>query len=179
MSMTALRSSEGRERLHEAATRSFLRNPLARHPLCLSDSGRHLDRHSDAYVLDRHTHIDGIENFWNQAKRTLSRYKGIPKAPFPSSSKRPNFASTTEHPASNFDPSNAGPNLRPSQSDLGQPPKFWLLGELKLAVIASYPQYCRECHRLSRPRRHPGPLRCARGNLSRRRNMYGADPPAD
>jgi hypothetical protein len=24
-----------------------------------------------------------IENFWNQAKRTLSRYNGIPKARFP------------------------------------------------------------------------------------------------
>jgi transposase len=39
--------------------------------------------HSDAYVLDRHNHINGIENFWNQAKRTLSRYNGIPKAHFP------------------------------------------------------------------------------------------------
>ena len=28
-------------------------------------------------------HINGIENFWNQAKRTLSRYNGIPKAHFP------------------------------------------------------------------------------------------------
>ena len=26
-------------------------------------------------------HINGIENFWNQAKRTLSRYNGIPESP--------------------------------------------------------------------------------------------------
>ena len=32
---------------------------------------------------DRKNHINGIENFWNQAKRTLSRYNGIPKAHFP------------------------------------------------------------------------------------------------
>jgi hypothetical protein len=31
--------------------------------------------HSDAYVLDRHNHVNGIENFWNQAKRTLNRNK--------------------------------------------------------------------------------------------------------
>ena len=28
-------------------------------------------------------HINGIENFWNQAKRHLRRYNGIPKAQFP------------------------------------------------------------------------------------------------
>ena len=33
-------------------------------------------------MRDRHNHINGIENFWNQAKRTLSRYNGIPRAHF-------------------------------------------------------------------------------------------------
>ena len=28
-------------------------------------------------------HINGIENFWNQAKRWLSRYNGIPRTSFP------------------------------------------------------------------------------------------------
>ncbi len=28
-------------------------------------------------------HINGIENFWNQAKRVLRKYNGIPKASFP------------------------------------------------------------------------------------------------
>jgi transposase len=32
---------------------------------------------------DRVNHINGIENFWNQAKRHLRRYNGIPRAHFP------------------------------------------------------------------------------------------------
>ena len=51
--------------------------------LDVSEFHHHRIDHSDAYVLDRHNHISGIENFWNQAKRTLSRYNGIPKAHFP------------------------------------------------------------------------------------------------
>ena len=51
--------------------------------LDVSEFHHHGIDHSDAYVLDRHNHINGIENFWNQAKRTLSRYNGIPKAHFP------------------------------------------------------------------------------------------------
>ena len=51
--------------------------------LDVSEFHHHRIDHSDAYVLDRHNHINGIENFWNQAKRTLSRYNGIPKAHFP------------------------------------------------------------------------------------------------
>ena len=31
---------------------------------------------------DRKTHINGIENFWNQAKRILRRYNGIPRKNF-------------------------------------------------------------------------------------------------
>jgi transposase len=38
--------------------------------------------HDETFVADRHTHINGIENFWNQAKRHLRRYNGIPKAHF-------------------------------------------------------------------------------------------------
>ena len=30
-----------------------------------------------------HIHINGIENFWNQAKRVLRKYNGIPKESFP------------------------------------------------------------------------------------------------
>src|SRR5271168_3920060 len=51
--------------------------------LDVSEFHHHRIDHSDAYVLDRHNHINGIENFWNQAKRTLSRYNGIPRAHFP------------------------------------------------------------------------------------------------
>ena len=38
--------------------------------------------HSDTFVKDRN-HINGIENFWNQAKRHMRRYNGIPKEQFP------------------------------------------------------------------------------------------------
>jgi len=31
---------------------------------------------------DRHNHINGIENFWNQAKRHLRKFNGIPKHNF-------------------------------------------------------------------------------------------------
>jgi hypothetical protein len=51
--------------------------------LDVSEFDHHRIDHSDAYVLDRHNNINGIENFWNQAKGTLSRYNGIPKAHFP------------------------------------------------------------------------------------------------
>ena len=38
--------------------------------------------HSQLFA-DRNNHINGIENFWNQAKRTLRKYNGIPKDSFP------------------------------------------------------------------------------------------------
>ena len=37
--------------------------------------------HSEAFV-DKHNHINGIENFWNQAKRHLRKYNGVPKEHF-------------------------------------------------------------------------------------------------
>ena len=37
--------------------------------------------HSKLFAEDRN-HINGIENFWNQAKRHLRRYNGIPKHHF-------------------------------------------------------------------------------------------------
>jgi transposase len=46
--------------------------PAAYDVLDVSESHHYRIDHSDAYVLDRHNHIHGIENFWNQAKRTLS-----------------------------------------------------------------------------------------------------------
>ena len=39
--------------------------------------------HEDAPVNFQQKSRRGLENFWNQAKRTLSRYNGIPKAHFP------------------------------------------------------------------------------------------------
>ena len=37
--------------------------------------------HSELFAADAN-HINGIENFWNQAKRHLRRYNGIPKEHF-------------------------------------------------------------------------------------------------
>ncbi len=36
----------------------------------------------ESYFAERQNHINGIENFWNQAKRHLRRFNGIPKAHF-------------------------------------------------------------------------------------------------
>ncbi len=38
--------------------------------------------HSQLFA-DKHNHINGIENFWNQAKRVLRKYNGIPTKNFP------------------------------------------------------------------------------------------------
>ncbi|MFM6371719.1 MAG: IS1595 family transposase, partial [Dolichospermum sp.] len=37
--------------------------------------------HSELFA-DKHNHINGIENFWNQAKRHLRKYNGIPREHF-------------------------------------------------------------------------------------------------
>ena len=37
--------------------------------------------HSKLFA-DKHNHINGIENFWNQAKRHLQKFNGIPKQHF-------------------------------------------------------------------------------------------------
>lgn len=39
--------------------------------------------HNEEYVDDQARHINGIENFWAQAKRHLRKYNGIPKHHFP------------------------------------------------------------------------------------------------
>ncbi|MCB1537457.1 MAG: IS1595 family transposase [Rhodospirillales bacterium] len=38
--------------------------------------------HSQTFVNKRGHHINGIENFWNQSKRHLRRFNGIPKSSF-------------------------------------------------------------------------------------------------
>ena len=50
--------------------------------LDVSEFRHHRINHTEAFAQDKHNHINGIENFWNQAKRTLSRYNGIPRAHF-------------------------------------------------------------------------------------------------
>jgi len=43
---------------------------------------RHLRINHSELFADGKNHINGIENFWNQAKRVLRKYNGIPKASF-------------------------------------------------------------------------------------------------
>lgn len=40
-------------------------------------------RHETELVTSEGNHINGIENFWNQAKRVLRKYNGIPRQSFP------------------------------------------------------------------------------------------------
>ena len=49
--------------------------------LDVSDFRHYRINHSELFA-DRHNHINGIENFWNQAKRHLRRFNGIPRAHF-------------------------------------------------------------------------------------------------
>src|ERR1700722_2524171 len=51
--------------------------------LDVSEFHHHRINHSETFVGPGRAHINGIENFWNQAKRHLRRYNGIPKASFP------------------------------------------------------------------------------------------------
>ena len=45
---------------------------------------KHFRINHDTHFADNHfNHINGIENFWNQAKRVLRKYNGIPKDSFP------------------------------------------------------------------------------------------------
>jgi transposase len=50
--------------------------------LDVSEFHHHRINHSEEFARDGHNHINGIENFWNHAKRTLSRYNGIPRRHF-------------------------------------------------------------------------------------------------
>ena len=50
--------------------------------LDVSDFYHERVNHSKIFV-DGKNHINGIENFWNQAKRVLRKYNGIPKDSFP------------------------------------------------------------------------------------------------
>ena len=49
--------------------------------LDVSDFHHFRINHSELYADDQ-THINGIENFWNQAKRHMRKFDGVPKAQF-------------------------------------------------------------------------------------------------
>lgn len=50
--------------------------------LDVSGFTHHRINHSQVFA-DRQNHINGIENFWNQAKRILRKYNGIERKSFP------------------------------------------------------------------------------------------------
>ncbi len=60
--------------------------------------------HSIEYVdgENRRNHINGSENFWNQAKRHLRKYNGIPKKHFPLFLKECEFRFNFGSPAEQF-----------------------------------------------------------------------------
>ncbi len=43
---------------------------------------RHFRINHSKLFADRHNHINGIENFWSQAKRNMRKFNGIPTAQF-------------------------------------------------------------------------------------------------
>ena len=49
--------------------------------LDVSDFKHYRINHSELFA-DRQNHINGIENFWNQAKRHMRKFNGIPKDHF-------------------------------------------------------------------------------------------------
>jgi len=49
--------------------------------LDVSDFKHYRINHSELFA-DKHNHINGIENFWNQAKRHMRKFNGVPKAHF-------------------------------------------------------------------------------------------------
>jgi len=50
--------------------------------LDVSQFHHHRINHSESFA-EAKNHINGIENFWNQAKRVLRKYNGIEKQNFP------------------------------------------------------------------------------------------------
>jgi transposase len=48
----------------------------------VSEFHHHRINHSETFTEPGKVHINGIENFWNRAKRHLRRYNGFPKANF-------------------------------------------------------------------------------------------------
>jgi transposase len=49
--------------------------------LDISDFKHFRINHSELFA-DKHNHINRIENFWNQAKRHMRKFNGVPKAQF-------------------------------------------------------------------------------------------------
>ena len=68
--------------------------------LDVSEFHHHRINHHREFVRKKTNHINGIENFWNHAKRTLSRYNGIPRKHFDLFLKEAEFRFNFGSPAS-------------------------------------------------------------------------------
>lgn len=44
---------------------------------------KHYRINHSVLFANKHNHINGIENFWNQAKRHLRKFNGVPRDHFP------------------------------------------------------------------------------------------------
>ena len=44
---------------------------------------KHYQINHSKLFADKHNHINGIENFWNQAKRQMRKFNGVPREHFP------------------------------------------------------------------------------------------------
>ena len=73
--------------------------------------------HSKLFA-DKHNHINGIENFWNQAKRHLRKFNGVPRDHFPL------FLKECEWRFNNPKPQAQLSQLKQWASYLGQPQIF-------------------------------------------------------
>ena len=73
--------------------------------LDVSDFKHFRINHSQLFA-DKHNHINGIENFWNQAKRHMRKFNGIPKASLGL------FLKECEWRFNNSDPSSQSSQLR-------------------------------------------------------------------
>ncbi|EGY53518.1 IS1016C2 transposase [Neisseria shayeganii 871] len=86
---TVVADNAKRESLFPVITKKILPDSVVYTDSLSSDdvldvSGFHHHRinHSKAFA-ERQNHINGIENFWNQAKRVLRKYDGIDRKSFP------------------------------------------------------------------------------------------------
>jgi transposase len=57
-------------------------NSLQYGKICLIQLSHYRINHSKLFA-DKQNHINGIENFWNQAKRHMRKFNSVPKSHFP------------------------------------------------------------------------------------------------
>ena len=95
--------------------------------LDVSEFHHHRIDHSDAYVLDRHNHINGIENFWKRGQahpQPIQRYSESPLSPL-SQRNRISLQLRRTQPAI-ANPQTLGQTQGPAETHLGQPQMIYL-----------------------------------------------------